>query len=238
MKICNKCSAEFNGIRCNACRRAKYAEDPSIRSNQNKAWAQANKDKVKSAQASYFAKNKERIKKRSAIWREKNKDRILLVQAEYVRNNKDKCNLANKKYKQQNREKVLLANKAYRQENKHKTRKYQLANKERLDAVRKAWKVANPNAGRIVSHNRRARIKQNGGRLSNNIVAILHDLQKGKCAICKQALGDKYHVDHIMPIKLGGTNTNGNTQLLHDKCNLMKGATHPVEFMQSNGYLL
>lgn len=33
-------------------------------------------------------------------------------------------------------------------------------------------------------------------------------------------------------------NADENVQLLCSRCNLSKGAKHPVEFMQSQGYLL
>lgn len=36
----------------------------------------------------------------------------------------------------------------------------------------------------------------------------------------------------------GGTNTDDNIQLLNAKCNVSKGAKHPIEFMQKQGFLL
>ena len=37
----------------------------------------------------------------------------------------------------------------------------------------------------------------------------------------------KYHVDHRMPLSLGGSNYPDNLQLLCPTCNLSKSATHP-----------
>jgi 5-methylcytosine-specific restriction endonuclease McrA len=51
-------------------------------------------------------------------------------------------------------------------------------------------------------------------------------------------LGDNYHIDHIMPLALGGSNTDDNIQLLRQRCNNQKCAKHPVDFMQSRGFLL
>jgi len=53
-----------------------------------------------------------------------------------------------------------------------------------------------------------------------------------------QPLGDDFHMDHIMPIALGGSNTDDNMQLLRKECNLQKQAKHPIDFMQSRGLLL
>jgi 5-methylcytosine-specific restriction endonuclease McrA len=80
--------------------------------------------------------------------------------------------------------------------------------------------------------------KETGGKLSSKLAARLFVLQKGKCACCLQPLGDDYHIDHIMPLALGGTNTDDNIQLLRAKCNLQKNAKHPVDFMQQRGFLL
>ena len=74
--------------------------------------------------------------------------------------------------------------------------------------------------------------------LSVGLSAKLFKLQKGKCPCCKQPLGDDYHLDHKMPLALGGTNTDENMQLLRSICNLQKHAKHPVDFMQERGYLL
>jgi 5-methylcytosine-specific restriction endonuclease McrA len=85
--------------------------------------------------------------------------------------------------------------------------------------------------------NRRAVMKERPGKITRIRVIELMGLQQGKCAVCRSAL-DKYHVDHIMPLALGGDNTNENLQLLCPTCNLSKSAKHPVEFMQMRGYLL
>ena len=37
---------------------------------------------------------------------------------------------------------------------------------------------------------------------------------------------------------LGGLNADSNMQLLRAECNLQKSAKHPVDFMQSRGFLL
>ena len=112
------------------------------------------------------------------------------------------------------------------------------SNSERIKASTAAWKKANPESSRIYSHNRRARILEVGGNLSTGLADKLLKLQRGKCACCGEPLGDKPHLDHIMPLKLGGSNTDGNMQLLRAVCNLQKSTAHPVEFMQKRGFLL
>lgn len=110
-------------------------------------------------------------------------------------------------------------------------------NPEKANAAVAAWKRNNPGKRRIWEHNREAKIRS-GGKLSNGLIGKLFDLQKGMCACCGKKLGDDYHLDHRMPLALGGTNTDGNMQLLTATCNMSKGAKHPVDFMQSRGFLL
>lgn len=111
-------------------------------------------------------------------------------------------------------------------------------NPDKCKAMTQKWFSENPEARRIYVRNRRA-INRATGKLSTGIAAKLLKLQRGKCACgCGQPLGDDYHLDHIMPLALGGTNTDDNIQLLRSKCNLQKHAKHPVSFMQERGFLL
>jgi len=101
-----------------------------------------------------------------------------------------------------------------------------------------AWCADNAEARRINENNRRGRKIHNGGTLSKDIVAKLFKLQKGKCPCCRLPLGNNYHLDHKMPLALGGPNEDWNVQLLRQRCNNQKKTSHPVDFMQSKGFLL
>jgi len=63
-------------------------------------------------------------------------------------------------------------------------------------------------------------------------------LQKGTCVCCGLDINSDYHMDHIIPLKLGGEHTDSNIQLLCPACNLTKGSKDPIKFMQSKGFLL
>lgn len=159
-----------------------------------------------------YASNPEKYAAMKTAWRESNPQANKEIKARYYK--KHAC-------------KVKAKSAAYRAENPESTR-----------AVISAWNKANPEARRIYNQNRRARQEQAGGKLSKNIAKKLFKLQKGKCACCMQPLGDDFHMDHIMPIALGGSNTDDNMQLLRKECNLQKQAKHPIDFMQSRGLLL
>lgn len=101
-----------------------------------------------------------------------------------------------------------------------------------------AWRKANPHQNTIDANRRRARKAGSDGRLSPDIEERLLKAQKGRCPCCRQPLGADYHLDHILPLALGGTNTDDNVQLLRAVCNRQKHAKHPVDFMQAKGFLL
>lgn len=88
------------------------------------------------------------------------------------------------------------------------------------------------------SHIRRARAVSVGGAFTAAEVRKLHGLQRGRCASCQCALGEKYHRDHIMPLSLGGDNAISNIQLLCQHCNQVKASKHPIAWAQEQGRLL
>lgn len=172
-----------------------------------------------------------------------------------------------RKYISENIEKKKAYDKNYRSEHKKEIRAYQNAweklNKDKVNGYVRAQKERNPDKfiekrrlyylrmnnspeGRMVlkarhiisAQRRRARMKEVDGILSHGIIDRLMKLQKGKCACCGVLLKGKFHLDHIMPIALGGNNEDSNMQLLLPKCNLRKHKKHPIDYMQEKGFLL
>lgn len=116
---------------------------------------------------------------------------------------------------------------------------YQAANPEKAKAYTDKWRKCNPESVKLKDVNRRARKKNNGGKLSIGVTPKLLTHQRGKCAVCKINLKKTgFHLDHIIPLSLGGKNTDSNIQLTCPNCNQKKGSKHPIQFMQTLGYLL
>jgi len=141
-----------------------------------------------------------------------------------------------------NREARLANSAEYRKNNKDKkriaARRYRLENPDKVKAAYAAWAKANPEANRVRVQNRRARKLANGGECSKGLVDKLLILQKGKCPCCGNSLGKDYHLDHIVPLARGGSNSDSNMQLLTKVCNMQKHAKDPVDFMQERGFLI
>lgn len=128
-----------------------------------------------------------------------------------------------------------LAQTAFRAANPIRYREYAVAwaakNKLRVKENKRRWREANRDKDRADKRERHI-IKR------ALITSKLLVLQKGKCPCCGLPLGDDFHIDHIMPIALGGKNIESNMQLLRSACNQQKHAKHPIRFMQERGFLL
>jgi 5-methylcytosine-specific restriction endonuclease McrA len=175
--------------------------------------------------------------KRQALrkWRETNPNKVRDLARKYREASPEKHREYYRKWQAANPEKVREHDRKRYYSNLEKERergrKWKAANIDRvLDYARK-WKIANPDKHAVMQQNRRARTKGNGGTLSKDIVERLMIAQGGKCACCGADLKQTgYHLDHIMPIALGGLNDDSNVQLLTPKCNLRKGAMHPDDW--------
>lgn len=106
-------------------------------------------------------------------------------------------------------------------------------------AATKRWRRNNPSSARrtdrIQARRRRAGVRL--GVVSVNIEEILFQKQDGYCAYNLLCHGDLYidgfHLDHILPLALGGKHEDNNLQLTCPTCNLRKSKKHPVDFLNS-----
>ena len=75
-------------------------------------------------------------------------------------------------------------------------------------------------------------------RLPVGTIAALRTAQRNKCAICRRSVALRNHLDHIIPLALGGGHESRNLQLLCPPCNQRKAAKHPLAHMRELGRLL
>lgn len=165
-----------------------------------------------------------------------NPEKYRKQKADWTAANPVKTKDSRSRYYSKNRDKIRCRQAEYYAKNIEKRRAYNEATKEKRKEYRSLYCVQNKDKFRIYTSNRRAKTKHE--KISIDIRDRLFKLQKGKCACCGLPLGDDYHIDHIMPLALGGSNTDDNIQLLRAECNLQKSSKHPVDFMQQRGFLL
>jgi 5-methylcytosine-specific restriction endonuclease McrA len=208
----------------------------------------------KERRAAYLEANKDRIRAKAKEWREANAEHLKKAKAEWHRNNPqsgvkstlkrmDAIRAYAKEYYWRNTEKVSEKRKEFREKNKERlvaaVRKWRANNVNHVRQYNKKYKQENSELVRVHVQNRRALRVADGNKLSTNIADTLFKKQRGRCIGCRASLRKTgYHIDHVIALSRGGTNTDSNVQLLCPPCNQAKHAKHPVEFMQSRGFLL
>jgi hypothetical protein len=199
---------------------AKQAEREALRPQRDAAakayraqWKKANKARSKAVNDVWRAENAEKMKATTLAWRKDHPDRTRAYVSAWAKRNPEK-------------------------ERARAVRRHERMSAEERRERRRKFHENNPDAIRRYNSDYKAKKMRNGGVLSKDIVARLLKVQRGKCACCGQPLGEQYHLDHILPLALGGPNVDSNVQLLRQRCNNQKRDKHPVDFMQSRGFLL
>lgn len=138
-------------------------------------------------------------------------------------------------------QKNIAKNRLYRRRTRERVNELQrlrsAAGGEKERERDRACQKAHPEKNRANQARRRAKGR---GTWTKADISRLMELQKHKCAhtFCRTSLKGGYHIDHIMPLALGGSNAPSNLQLLCVPCNLSKASRHPVDFAQMRGLLL
>ena len=160
----------------------------------------------------------------------------------YYQANKEKAAAYNKERRKNKSAQISATNKAWKAENKERVRRnqdrYYKENKAKFRERNKQWEKDNPEKVKCYKVNYRARRRDAPGSHTGDDLKNLFLTQKGLCVACMSKLGVIYHVDHIQPLSLGGSNDKYNLQLLCGSCNSSKQDKDPIEFMQQRGKLL
>lgn len=179
---------------------------------------------VNRSRQKYKAKHAEIAKR----WREKNKGYLQAAKKQYVENNKEKVRLSKRRYYLENKDRCLLMSKMHKE--KHA---------DRYKAIQKEWRKNNKELIRANNRNRKSKLRNAEGSHTHKDVMGKYHAQGGMCAGCRKKVKyGEFHVDHIVPLALGGTNWPSNIQILCPSCNMSKGGRPPEHFYQKLGYLL
>ena len=210
-KTCTKCHNEFPAtleyFRANKkCRLGVSSACKKCLSEQNKKWRLDNIEDVR-------ARDRERDRARNPQRKEENN---AYRRDWYIRNKEAVCKSA-ALYKAMHKER-------YR-ENGIKDR---LKNKERYKERGKKWKKENREYlkpfNRANSAKRRAIKMAAVGSYTPADIANIYKSQNGKCRYCNIEVGNKYHIDHVVPLSRGGSNYPDNLVIACHSCNESKGA--------------
>jgi len=213
MKTCTKCN--LSQSKTEFCKQTGRAD--GLQSN------------CKTCKKKYYKLHKEYLAIKYKKYRDDNSEKLREKNKLYHVNNKASISAKNKIYRSLNTNKALAQQKAWKKANPEKTKthckNYRDANSENMSAYRHARRALNKNA--------------DGAYVGDDIRALIVK-QLNKCVYCRKNLilkGDgKYHIDHRIPLSLGGTNFPDNLQILCPKCNLTKGASHPNDYEIKIGF--
>lgn len=141
---------------------------------------------------------------------------------------KESARLSYKKTKKKrNYKKYYAENKEVKQE---AARRYYAKNKEAMDARHREY-IASQKGKMVMSRahaKRRATISSNKGVPYTREIVIDRDMRGGQypiCSICSEPIfetGKSLHLDHVVPLLIGGADCFTNIACTHDKCNLAK----------------
>lgn len=137
--------------------------------------------------------------------------------------NKDRINQRAKELRDSKREIITEQNRAKRLRNLEKTREQS-----------RAWTKRNPSANSAKARRRRARECNNGWEIYTEQQVL--DQYGTACHLCTKEVNleaprrpgipgweDGLHIDHVLPISKGGSDTLDNVRPAHGSCNIKKG---------------
>ena len=217
VRTCLDCGEDISHRRGNAKRCEQHAKDrakkldiaPKIR------WQNANKKRHAATTKLWAEANKERKRRTNLLWRQANKERIKRVDG---------------KWKAENRAKTRAWTRRWREQNPGAS-----------SASSGRWAKAHPEYMRARAQARRAMKLDQLGCVSGDIEQIILKRQGNRCAApwCMKELlaRSDWHLDHIMPLSLGGLHGDSNLQILCCNCNCSKNAQHPNEWQTQHGRL-
>ena len=146
----------------------------------------------------------------------------------YYALNKQSLAEKNRAYREVNSEKVAEYARSYYEKNHAKIRAQQAEQRntpEHRKYMREWFKTP---AGRRLKALRRASKRGANGTFTSADIEDIRKAQGNRCYICGKKL-KKYHIDHFIPLALGGSNDPGNLRLACPHCNQRKSAKHPFE---------
>lgn len=188
----------------------------------------------------HYAANRERYNLQHHEWHENNSEAVAVrkkayrgtspAYASYEESRRDLKRVYAAQWRQENREQILTQRAEYR-----------ASNRELLCERQSQWVANHPeyvreyNSAHRAEHaahqrTRRARKNNNGGTHTATDVREQYERQKGKCFYCGIKVGDKYHVDHVIPLVAGGSNGPENLVIACVDCNQHKKSKHPMDF--------
>lgn len=188
-------------------------------------------DKREQSRRWYLA-NRERVLAEARARYRLKREAILAQQSEYKAQNRDAIREQKRDHYERNRDALLVASKERYATDATAKRASMLDYRSRPEweveqaARRRDWKERNRSRVREYEAERRARrLGLDAERIER---AVVWERDGGACRLCgNPADAADWHLEHFIPISLGGPHTYGNVGVAHPACNLDKGVEDP-----------
>ena len=188
-----------------------------------KAYRESNADKVKAGKKAHYEANADKIKAKKKAYYEANTDKVKAYQKTYREKNKEKIAARDKAYREKNKEKIAAEKKAYYEANadkiKAEKKAHYEANADKIKARQKVWRENNLELKNFLEQKRRA--LKIPALLPTTDDGLIKKLYKQRAEMSKKR-GEEYHVDHIIPLSIGGAHHQDNMRVITAKENLEK----------------
>ncbi len=198
-RLCDECGQPFKGRRADAhfCTDACYSKN----------WRRRNPEKARATRARRYVCHREEIK--------------TAVNAYYWRD-PERARLAKKIERIEHPERFQAQDDKYRSSGQAQraAAEWYARNAEGERERTKLWRAAHPEEVYQMGRQRRAR--------KMAVVSVpysrttIYQRDQGICQICRMPVGQKWHIDHIVPLSRGASDTPENVQLAHPHCNQVK----------------
>lgn len=208
---------------CKQCKRRMQTEyrhaNPDKVSQSKQAWERANPDKKKASAHRYYLAHRADVLRKCRERRLANPEKFAERFGRYYDAHRETILAKHRAYYAANTDLMLSRDKAKRERNA-----------EKEAARHKRWVENNREKHRTKQRNRRAREASASGTHTARDVVEQLQRQKGRCFYCGNKVGSDYHVDHVVPLALEGSNGPENIVISCPRCNKSKGAKHPMDF--------
>lgn len=178
--------------------------------------------------------NPEHAAENAKQWARRNPEKRRKIQRDYVARHRQKHLAAGKEWRDRPEVKAYRAQQ--RKQNIEWMRKYlrewRKKNPDKFKAIQERYHETHKEKRKVCKANRRAREYSAEGSHTPEDIKRQYELQGGLCYWCNTPLDGKYHLDHLIPLAVGGTNNPDNLVCSCPKCNLRKWKKLPDEFMK------
>lgn len=169
----------------------------------------------------------------SRYYRE-HKDDIRQQHHDYYVRHRSEHGERSRRYRAEHADAVREAKRRAYEENRERyaryARRWYAKNRARVIAAAAEWNRLHPQEKLALARRRRARQLGNGGSHTAADIRAQYERQRGRCFYCREKVGKAFHVDHVLPIALGGSDGPENLVVACPSCNRHKSAMHPMDW--------